>query len=70
MEQQQQLGIEPKLVIEQFSFSGKEQPSSVLLLATLPSHFLPPLPLANLPQPPGLHPPVPWIWLHRHYSHK
>ncbi|RVX07162.1 MADS-box protein FBP24 [Vitis vinifera] len=41
MEQQQQLGIEPKLVIEQFPFSGKEQPSSVLLLATLPSHFYP-----------------------------
>ena len=44
--QQQQLGIELKpieeqQVMEQFPFSGEEQPSSVLQLATLPPHFYP-----------------------------
>ena len=43
---QQQLGIEVKpveeqQVMEQFPFSGEEQPSSVLQLATLPPHFYP-----------------------------
>ena len=45
-QQQQQLGIELKpveeqQVMEQFPFSGEEQPSSVLQLATLPPHLYP-----------------------------
>ena len=35
---------------------------------SLPS-FLPLSPLANPSQPPGLYPPVPWIWLHMYYCH-
>ena len=45
-QQQQQLGIELKpveeqQVMEQFPFSGEEQPNSVLQLATLSPHFYP-----------------------------
>ena len=50
--------IQWRRITQQCSSTGHPFPS-----------FLP-LPLStNPPQPLGLHPPVPWIWLHRHYCH-
>lgn len=69
MEHHQQVAMVPntseeqRRVLDQFPFSGEEQPSSVLQLAALPSVFNPYIPSPSCSaQPSGFQSPAPQLW--------